>query len=683
MRWYYYAKTFQFNSNAEMKYFAQMEASNLKKAVQKIKENIRNTLFQWDITETMKKGQNLWEINGKKTLYKKESKNNIIFDWLTNDDGSIQYLPIGEFDVNAIKKDLENDVVKNSKKYAMIKDGAFAPNNNQNFKIEYNGHYFDELITEIKNADDGNGNVKEKILRDLNEGSVFTSSSHKVEPYIKDGKIFKTDDKTYTVSQVLNNDVPTDKINNLRVIGFDGTAINADFQKSVFDNEIFKYNEGNILGQAYLFLMSLPIRTKIFEDGSYIINNGTTLRSLLLREGAYWWRYDLTDNNNLEATDPIKFKQDYAHPYDSGIYITKDKKDNTLSFSRLSDDYLKFSDWSCTDGRKEALKQYFIDKGEKPYRAVQIFEWLYRFEILDWSMMTNQKQAVISDLANHFCLDRLELVERQISSDKTEKFLFRLHDGNLIETVLMNHYYGNSLCVTSQVGCNMGCAFCASGMHKKLRNLETYEMVLQVMTVSQIINKRISHIVIMGIGEPFDNYENVLRFINIANQSKGLEIGARHISVSTCGLVPKIVEFAKESLQTNLAISLHAPTNEIRNQIMPINRVYPLEVLIPTLKEYIAKTNRRVTLEYILLKDINDSIECANKLAQLIRGMNVYVNLIPYNEVKEKPYSRSLPEDMSRFYDTLKKRGINVTLRHEQGHDIDAACGQLRSKRMN
>lgn len=360
LRWYYYAKTFQFNSDAEMKYFAQMEASNLKKAVPKITENIRNTLFQWDILETMKKGQNLWEINGKKTLYKKESKNNIIFDWLTKDDGTIHYLPIGEFDVNAIKNDLANGVVENSKKYAMIKDGAFAPNNNQNFKIEDNGYYFDELITKIKNADDGDGNVKEKILRDLNEGSVFTSSSHKVEPYIKDGKIFKTDDKTYTVSQVLNKDVPTDEINNLRVIGIDGTAIGADFQKSVFDNEIFKSNEGNILGQAYLFLMSLPIRTKIFEDGSYIINNGTTLRSLLLREGAYWWRYDSMLKSRV---DPIDLKGLYKNATLEEIYITNEGEDNTLSFVKngSNDTYLQFSKWSCTEGRKEALRQYFIN----------------------------------------------------------------------------------------------------------------------------------------------------------------------------------------------------------------------------------------------------------------------------------------------------------------------------------
>ena len=329
------------------------------------------------------------------------------------------------------------------------------------------------------------------------------------------------------------------------------------------------------------------------------------------------------------------------------------------------------------------LRQYFIDKGEKPYRAIQIFEWLYRFQIRSFSEMTNQKKSIIELLDKEFSLDLLELKERQISSDKTEKFLFELKDGSLIETVLMNHVYGNSLCVTTQVGCNMNCAFCASGMHKKMRNLTTAEIVLQVMSVSNIIGKRISHIVIMGIGEPFDNYENVTRFMRIANEPKGLEIGARHISVSTCGLVPKIYEFANEEMQSNLAISLHAPTDEIRNQIMPINKAYPLDILMKAIKDYIDKTNRRVTLEYILLRDLNDSKDCANKLASLIFGMNVYVNLIPYNEVREKPFKRSLPNVMRDFYDTLKKRGINVTLRQEQGHDIDAACGQLRSKKMN
>ena len=332
---------------------------------------------------------------------------------------------------------------------------------------------------------------------------------------------------------------------------------------------------------------------------------------------------------------------------------------------------------------KEELGQYFINKGDKPYRATQIFEWLYRFEVRSFGEMTNQKKSVIATMEEDFSLDLLTLKERQISSDGTEKFLFELKDGHFIETVLMNHVYGNSLCVTTQVGCNMGCVFCASGMYKKVRNLETSEIVLQIMSVQKIIGKKITHVVIMGIGEPFDNYENVIRFMKIINEAKGLEIGARHISVSTCGLVPKIKEFSNEMMQSNLAISLHAPTNEIRNKIMPINKVYPLEILIPTLKEYIDKTNRRVTLEYILLKDLNDSIDCANKLASLVKGMNVYVNLIPYNEVKEKPYKRSTPEAMKSFFDALKKRGINVTLRQEQGHDIDAACGQLRSKKMH
>ena len=331
----------------------------------------------------------------------------------------------------------------------------------------------------------------------------------------------------------------------------------------------------------------------------------------------------------------------------------------------------------------EELKQYFIDKGDKPYRATQIFEWLYRFEVRSFSEMTNQKKSIISLLDEEYDLDLLTLKERQVSSDGTEKFLFELNDGHFIETVLMNHVYGNSLCVTTQVGCNMGCVFCASGMYKKVRNLETSEIVLQIMSVQKLTGKKITHVVIMGIGEPFDNYDNVIRFMKIINEPKGLEIGARHISVSTCGLVPKIKEFSNETMQSNLAISLHAPTNEIRNQIMPINKAYPLEVLIPALKDYIDKTNRRVTLEYILLRDLNDSVDCANKLASLIRGMNVYVNLIPYNEVKEKPYKRSTTEAMKSFFDALKKRGINVTLRQEQGHDIDAACGQLRSKKMN
>lgn len=329
---------------------------------------------------------------------------------------------------------------------------------------------------------------------------------------------------------------------------------------------------------------------------------------------------------------------------------------------------------------EEMLKQHFIDNGQKPFRAKQLMEWLYRHQIKSFKEITNMKKDFLEAMSEEFVLDELELVTRQDSVDGTIKFLFRLEDGNLIETVLMQHDYGYSVCVTTQVGCNMGCAFCASGMKKKLRNLEAHELVLQLLSVSKLTRLRVSHVVIMGIGEPFDNYENVIRFLKIINHPLGLEIGARHITVSTCGLVDKIYDYASFDLQVNLAISLHAPNNEIRNRIMAINKAYPIEELIKAIRYYIEQTNRRVTIEYILLKDINDSYACANELADLLHGMNVYINLIPYNEVAEKSFKRSTSEAMHAFYDQLKKRSLNVTLRREQGGDIDAACGQLRSK---
>lgn len=329
------------------------------------------------------------------------------------------------------------------------------------------------------------------------------------------------------------------------------------------------------------------------------------------------------------------------------------------------------------------LKKYFISIGLKPFRAIQVYEWLYRFHVRSFDLMTNIKKEVIEHLKQDFEIKLYEVVDHQKSADGTEKFLFRLQDGNLIESVLIRHNYGTSICVTSEVGCNMGCAFCASGMKKKLRNLSAGEMVLQLESVYEVIKEKISHIVVMGIGEPFDNYQNVINFLHIVNEPHGLEIGSRHISVSTCGLVPMIYEYAKEDLQSNLAISLHAPNNEIRDQIMPINKAYRIEELVKAISDYIIATNRRVTIEYILIDGLNDSIKCANELADLLHGLNVYINLIPYNEVKEKPFKRSKKEQMRKFYDTLKKRSMNVTLRLEQGADIDAACGQLRSKHMN
>lgn len=331
---------------------------------------------------------------------------------------------------------------------------------------------------------------------------------------------------------------------------------------------------------------------------------------------------------------------------------------------------------------EEMLKNYMVNMGEKPFRSSQIMEWLYRKKVTSFDEMTNISKKFIEKLKEDFTLDRLECVTRQDSYDGTKKFLFRLSDGNLIETVLMDHEYGYSVCVTSEVGCNMSCAFCASGMKKKKRNLTAAEMVLQILMVSILTGFRVSHVVVMGIGEPFDNYENVTTFLNIINNAKGLEIGSRHITVSTCGVVPKIYEFANFPLQVNLAVSLHAPTNEIRDQIMPINKAYPLEVLMPAIKEYIRITDRRVTFEYIMLKGLNDTQKCANDLCDLVHGMNCYINLIPYNEVKEKPFKRSEKSDMRQFFDILKKRHINVQLRKEQGSDIDAACGQLRSNQM-
>lgn len=334
---------------------------------------------------------------------------------------------------------------------------------------------------------------------------------------------------------------------------------------------------------------------------------------------------------------------------------------------------------SIYDISSDELKDYFISKGLKPYRATQLFEAVYRQRVNSFDDITTMKKEVIEELKKDFTINTYEVVVHQKSVDGTEKFLFKLEDGNLIETVLMTHNYGTSVCVTSEVGCNMTCAFCASGMHKKLRNLTAGEMVMQIMSVIKESGRDVSHIVVMGIGEPFDNYDNVMRFLRIVNNAHGLEIGARHISVSTCGLVPKIYDYASENLQSNLAISLHAPNNEIRDQIMPINKAYRIEELVKAISDYIKLTNRRVTIEYILINDLNDSVKCANELADLLHGLNVYINLIPYNEVKEKTFKRSTKEHMTKFYDQLKKRSMNVTLRLEQGSDIDAACGQLRS----
>lgn len=336
---------------------------------------------------------------------------------------------------------------------------------------------------------------------------------------------------------------------------------------------------------------------------------------------------------------------------------------------------------SIYDLTREQMVEAFLAIGEKKFRANQVFEWLYTKNVHDWSQMTNLSKNLQAKLAENFSCDLLEIVEKQVSADGTTKYLLALDDGGLIETVLMIHPYGQSLCVTSQLGCNMACKFCASGLLKKQRNLTSGEMVRQIMTVQNDLNERVSHVVIMGTGEPFDNYDNVMNFIYTINAPKGLAIGARHITVSTCGLVPRIYDFAKEGIQVNLAISLHAPNDDIRNTLMPINKTYPMDQLRAAIKDYIEATNRRVTLEYILLKDVNDDVKYARQLAHYLRGLNVYVNLIPYNAVDEKGFQKSSEDKIQAFKDELLRLHINVTLRKEHGSDIDGACGQLRAKK--
>ena len=324
------------------------------------------------------------------------------------------------------------------------------------------------------------------------------------------------------------------------------------------------------------------------------------------------------------------------------------------------------------------LEQYFLDKNEGKFKATQIFEWLYKKRIKSFAEMRNVSKKTINDLSLDFNIDSLDIITKKTDID-VAKYLFRLSDGNKIEAVLMRHDYGNSLCISTQVGCNMGCHFCESGRLKKVRNLEASEMVRQVLAVEEDLKIRISHIVLMGIGEPFDNYDNVISFVDIVNTPKGIDIGSRHITISTSGIVPKIEEFMNYDKQVNLAVSLHAPNNDIRNSIMEINKAYPLEELIPTIKKYIDKTNRRVTFEYIMLAGVNDSTDNALELSKLLKGMNCYVNLIPYNETSHIEYKKSSKEQIMKFYDTLKKNGINVTIRREFGSKVSAACGQLRS----
>ncbi len=331
----------------------------------------------------------------------------------------------------------------------------------------------------------------------------------------------------------------------------------------------------------------------------------------------------------------------------------------------------------------QALKDWLTEHNEKAFRADQIFEWLYKKRVTSFEDMSNLSKNLRLMLQENFTITTLNTLIQQTSNDGTIKFLFELHDGYSIETVLMRHEYGNSVCVTTQVGCRIGCTFCASTLGGLKRNLEAGEIVAQVVKVQQALDElgeRVSSVVIMGIGEPFDNFASMLSFLKIINHEQALNIGARHITVSTSGIIPKIYEFAAQNMQINFAVSLHAPNTELRSRLMPINRAYKLPDLIEAIRYYVDKTGRRVSFEYGLFGNVNDQVEHAEELAELVKGIKCHVNLIPVNYVPERDYVRTPKDQIFLFEKTLKKHGVNVTIRREQGSDIDAACGQLRAK---
>ena len=331
----------------------------------------------------------------------------------------------------------------------------------------------------------------------------------------------------------------------------------------------------------------------------------------------------------------------------------------------------------------DELAEYLESIGEKRFRAKQIYAWLYRKRVLSFDDMTDIKKELIEKLKQEFVIDICKEVTRQVSHDGTIKFLFEMEDGSLVESVLMVFDYGFSACISTQVGCNMGCTFCASGLLKKVRNLSSGEILAQLLKIQMHLDlsgDRLGNIVVMGTGEPFDNYDNTMKALSMANDPMALEIGARHISISTSGLIPSIKRFSNEKVQYNLAISLHAPNDELRSRLMPVNKAFPLKDLMAALKEYSELNNRRLTFEYLLLDGVNNSEENADELKHLLKGLNAYVNLIPYNSVDENDYKSVSDKKALMFYDMLKKRGVSVTLRQKKGDDIDAACGQLRAK---
>ena len=330
----------------------------------------------------------------------------------------------------------------------------------------------------------------------------------------------------------------------------------------------------------------------------------------------------------------------------------------------------------------EELKQELVNLGEKPFRAEQIFKWIFEENVTSFDEMTNISLELREKLKKEYTLCIFNIIKKQVALDGTIKYLFDVLDGNAIETVLMKYHHGYSICVSSQIGCKMGCKFCASTGIAFIRSLTSGEIVEQLLAVERDEKIKISNIVFMGIGEPLDNYENVVNAIRIINNQKGINIGARHISVSTSGLVPKIYKLAEENIQCTLSISLHATTDEQRSKMMPVNNLYNIEELLQACKDYIAKTNRRISFEYALAKENNDNLEDAKRLVKLLKGMNCHVNLIPINKIENGSFDKSSNENIMKFRDYLNNHGIVATIRRELGSDIDAACGQLRRKNL-
>ena len=331
----------------------------------------------------------------------------------------------------------------------------------------------------------------------------------------------------------------------------------------------------------------------------------------------------------------------------------------------------------------EDLKQEMLSIGEKTFRAEQIFKWLYVDKVKSFDEMTNLSIDLREKLKENYSICNYKILKKLESVDGTKKYLFDILDGNAIESVLMEYHYGKSICVSSQVGCKMGCKFCASTGIPFIRNLSSGEIVEQIIAVEQDTGEKISNVVFMGIGEPLDNYDNVIKAIRIINNQKGLNIGARHISISTSGIVPRIYDLAKENIQCTLSVSLHASNDETRSSMMPVNNRYNIEELLKACKEYIKITNKRISFEYALAKDNNDNLEDAKELVKLLKGMLCHVNLIPINKIENGKFTKSSNENIIKFRDYLNDHGIVATIRRELGSDIDAACGQLRRKNLD